>query len=72
MRGIAHQEEKQNDLAIKDFDEAIRLQPNYAASLYRRGMLKQEMGDPAGQADIALAKRLNPNVIQIATSTPHP
>jgi hypothetical protein len=51
------------DRAIADYDQVIRLQPNYAAALYWRGMAKRfKAGDAGGDADIAAAKKLNPNI----------
>ena len=47
--------------AIQDFDEAIRLRPDYAKALNARGNAKKQMGDTAGgEADIASAKALAP------------
>jgi tetratricopeptide (TPR) repeat protein len=61
-RGHAYQAKHEIDRAIADYDQAIRLQPNYAAALYWRGMAKRfKGGDAGGDADIAAAKKLNPN-----------
>lgn len=51
------------DRAIADFSEAIRLGPNAAESIYGRGRAKLEKGDvTGGDADIAAAKAISPNV----------
>ncbi len=36
-RGVAHQDEEQHDLAIKDFAKAIELKPDYADAFCNRG-----------------------------------
>ncbi len=61
-RGILYYAQQDNDSAITDFSEAIRLDPNYASALYARGLAKNEKGDrPSGTADIAAAKAIDPN-----------
>ncbi len=63
-RGLAYMSGKQDyDHAIADFTEAIRLDPKLALALYYRGQAKQKKGDTAGgDADIASARALDPNV----------
>ena len=62
-RELAYESKEKYDLAIADFTEAIRLNPNDADFFLNRGIDKQRIGDKAGSdADIAEAKRLNPNV----------
>jgi tetratricopeptide (TPR) repeat protein len=62
-RALAYESKEKYDLAIADFTEAIRLNPNDADFFLNRGIDKQRIGDKAGSdADIAEAKRLNPNV----------
>ena len=62
-RALAYENKEKYDLAIADFTEAIRLDPNDADFFLNRGIDKQRIGDKAGSdADIAEAKRLNPNV----------
>jgi tetratricopeptide (TPR) repeat protein len=62
-RGTAYARKGQNDRAIEDFDEAIRINPNRADAFNNRGLAKRAKGDSAGgDADIAKAKQLNPNV----------
>jgi hypothetical protein len=48
---------------ISDYTEVIRLDPKLALALYYRGQAKQKKGDTAGgDADIASARALDPNV----------
>jgi tetratricopeptide (TPR) repeat protein len=63
-RGLAYQFGKQDfDRAITDYTEAIGLDPKHARALYNRGVAKQKIGDVAGgDADIASARALDPNV----------
>ncbi len=62
-RALAYENKEKYDLAIADFTEAIRIDPNDADFFLNRGIDKQRIGDKAGSdADIAEAKRLNPNV----------
>jgi len=45
--------------AIEDCTEAIRLDPNYAEAYFKRGILKQYLGDEQGaKADFEKAKSL--------------
>src|SRR6185503_11366801 len=44
-RGIALAKSKQYELAIQDFDEAIRLNPNDAIAIYNRGNSYRDNGD---------------------------
>jgi hypothetical protein len=58
------------DLAIEDFDEAIRLNPaighgpEYALALFGRGMSRRRNGNPTGLSDIEEATRLFPHVAE--------
>ena len=62
-RALAYENKEKYDLAIADFTEAIRLNPKDADFFLYRGIDKERIGDKAGaDADIAEAKRLNPNV----------
>jgi tetratricopeptide (TPR) repeat protein len=50
-------------MAIEDYTAAIKIDANDANSLYGRGLAKQKNGDRAGgDADIAAAVKLSPNV----------
>ena len=62
-RGNAYRDKGQYDRAIEDYDQAIRLNPNYAEAYNNRGLAKRAKGDFAGgDADIAKAKQLNPSL----------
>jgi tetratricopeptide (TPR) repeat protein len=62
-RGNAYFGKGQYDRAIEDYDQAIRLNPNYAEAYNNRGLAKRAKGDFAGgDADIAKAKQLNPSL----------
>jgi len=55
--------ENQLEEAAREYAEAIRLNPNDADAYLYRGLDKQRTGDKAGaEADIAVAKQLNPNI----------
>ncbi len=62
-RGFQYYNAGQYNLAIQDFDQAIRLNPEDAWSFYNRGQAKQKMGDAAGgNADINKALQLRPDI----------
>ena len=64
-RALAYENKEDYARAIADYSEALRLDPNDADSLFYRGLDKGRLGDKAGgEADIAAAKRINPNVGQ--------
>jgi tetratricopeptide (TPR) repeat protein len=51
------------DLAIADYNEALKLQPKGAWSLYGRGLAKKRLGQTAeGEADIQAAVAIDPNL----------
>ncbi|MDR0473766.1 MAG: tetratricopeptide repeat protein [Treponema sp.] len=43
-RGIVYMNSGENDLALKDFDESIRLNPKYAIPYCNRGIIKKSQG----------------------------
>jgi len=64
-RGFAYYYKSLYDRAIQDETQAIQLAPNDAISYYIRGLAKQKAGDRAGgDADIAAARKINPNLGQ--------
>jgi Flp pilus assembly protein TadD len=51
--------------AVADLDRAVQLAPNDAVVLYNRGLAKRQTGDAAGgDADIARARAMDPNIEQ--------
>jgi tetratricopeptide (TPR) repeat protein len=64
-RAGAYHRKNQIDRAIQDYDYAIRVDPDDASALYYRGNAKLGKGDSAGgNADIAKAKAIQPNIGQ--------
>ena len=70
-RGLARTDQRLFDLAINDFNEAFKLNPEighgseYALALFGRGITRQKNGDAGGQDDIKEAKRLLPDVADV-------
>lgn len=61
-RGSAYAAKGQYDVAIADFDQAIRLNPNYVPAYYNRGVAYAEKRQyDSAIADFDQAIRLNPN-----------
>ena len=51
------------DLALADYEAALVINPQYAAALYGRGIIRRRNGDPAGGgADVAAATHHRPNI----------
>jgi tetratricopeptide (TPR) repeat protein len=58
-RGIGLSEKGKSEDAINDFNEAIRLNPNYGRAYYNRAMAYQKLGQgDKAKADFAEARRL--------------
>ncbi len=52
------------DKALEDFTSALKIHENDASALVGRGVVKSRKGKPTdGSADISLAIRLEPNII---------
>jgi len=57
--GTSWSGKKEYDKAIADYDEAIRLKPDFAAAYYNRGYAYTKKGDKVkAEADLAKAKEL--------------
>jgi tetratricopeptide (TPR) repeat protein len=64
-RALAYENKNDDERAIADYSEAIRLNPTDAEAQFYRGLARQRKGDKAGgEADVAEAKRINPNIGQ--------
>lgn len=62
-RGVAYYERGEYDRAIQNYDQAIKLNPNHAGAYYNRSLAKKQKGDQAGaEADLAAARKINPNI----------
>lgn len=62
-RALVHFKAGRLDKAIADYDSALDEAPTMAPSLYGRGLAKRQKGDlSAGDADIAAARRIDPEV----------
>ena len=58
-RGLAYNELGRRELALQDFDEAIRLDPQLAQAYHGRGLVYRAIGQVAeGDRDIAKAREL--------------
>jgi Flp pilus assembly protein TadD len=61
----------QYERAIKEYDEALRLLPNFAEALYLRGLAKLKLGDTVGgEADIAAAAAIDGKYKPLAAPGP--
>jgi tetratricopeptide (TPR) repeat protein len=64
-RGFTYLRMKKYDLAIRDYNDALRQDSKKAPSLYGRGLARRAQHDPAGsQADIAAAKSIDAKIEQ--------
>ena len=63
-RGFVHRKMRAFNKSLADYDAALELNPKQASALFGRGVAKLDNGDKDGQADIAQAKALKPDVAQ--------
>ena len=62
-RGYVHLRAGQPDLAIADYDAALKLEPKIDTSLFGRGVAHAALGDKVkAAADLAAARALNPDI----------
>jgi len=62
-RGFTYLKSGQWELAIADFDAALRLDPKLPSALYGRGFAKLKKGQTVGgKSDIATAQAINQNI----------
>jgi tetratricopeptide (TPR) repeat protein len=62
-RGLTYLKMKQWELAIADYNSALRIDGKMPTALYGRGIAKLKKGDLAGgNADVAAAKAAEPNI----------
>ncbi len=67
--GLAHLKMGKWAAAIQDYDRSLASRPDLTVSLYGRGVAKRASGDMAGgDADIAAAKRGEPDIVNIMAS----
>lgn len=70
LRGVAHAQQRNLTGAIADFDRAIQASPNFADAYLYRGSVRLDLGDSAGQSDVAEALRIYNEVIQLNSNGP--
>lgn len=64
-RALAHVDKSEYDRALTDFNIVLRFDAKNALALYARGLTLLRKGDAeAGEADIAAAKAINPNIAE--------
>jgi tetratricopeptide (TPR) repeat protein len=64
-RGFAYLKSGEFDKAIADYDAALKIDPQRAASLYCRGLAKNKKGDSVGgDADIAAAIAIKADIAE--------
>jgi Tfp pilus assembly protein PilF len=61
-RGFAYLKLAQFDKAIADYDAALKINPKRAGSLFGRGTARLKKGNSGGNADIAAAIALRPDI----------
>jgi tetratricopeptide (TPR) repeat protein len=64
-RALAYVDKSEYDHALTDFNIVLRFDAKNALALYARGLTVLRKGDAeAGEADIAAAKAINPNIAE--------
>jgi tetratricopeptide (TPR) repeat protein len=64
VSGRAYADKGENDRAIQDYDQAIKLDPESANALFLRGVVRRMKGDGrGGDADIAKAKEIRADIV---------
>lgn len=59
LKGLSHEERGEHTLAIRDYDRAIRLDPQLAWAYFHRAIAHGKSGDRSGWAeDLRVAARL--------------
>jgi len=73
-RGIAYDDKGQHDRAIEDYNQAIRLNPNYATAFYNRGVswarkndLQRALADFKKFSELAPSDPDGPEAVERAT-----
>jgi tetratricopeptide (TPR) repeat protein len=62
-RALAYLKMQALDLAIADYEQALRSEPKKAELLYGRGLARQAKGDTLGaEKDIEAAKEISPSI----------
>lgn len=62
-RGLVHLRMGNPEMALADFNQLIKRQPDDAEALYGRGLAKRMKGDAAGAtADLAAAEKIDPGI----------
>jgi tetratricopeptide (TPR) repeat protein len=62
-RGNGHLARKEFEAAIRDYDRAVALAPDFALAFKNRGIARTQMGDAErGNADLAKARQIDPRL----------
>jgi tetratricopeptide (TPR) repeat protein len=71
--GIIHEKWRENEIAEKLYNEAVRVAPQSFAARYNRGQFLQKKGDLSGaRADYAVALELMPLELSVAAAATQP
>ena len=63
--GVDGEQHTFSHTSIADYDGALKIDPNYANSLYGRGIAKLKKGDNSGgNSDIESAKAIQPDIAE--------